>query len=140
MISIDRPLKGIEDFNQLLGTLGAILSDLEDQLNAGTAIFGRNDASVPTGIRKNDVVVNADQASGYITIQVSNGKTFTSVVIPPDILTVTQSYKGYISKSGVASTTDFPNDGDWGFYTNTDIPSSSIARNFSGVIKKAAMT
>lgn len=140
MVSIDRPLRQIEDMGQLLSTLGSILSDLEDQLNASTFVFARNDATVPAGTRKNDVVINADQASGNITIQVSNGKTFTSVLIPNNILDITQNYKGFTSQASPPSVTELPNDGDWGFFTNTAIPASYIARNFSGTIKKATMT
>lgn len=142
MISLDRLTKGIDDFPSLLGALQSVLSDLEDQFNASTFVFARNDQTIPNGTRKNDVVINADNTTGTITLQVSNGKSFTSVQIPNNlsaVLSFYYTYKGYISQASDPSTTNLPSDGDWGFFKNTAASTFYIARNFSGTVKKAAM-
>lgn len=48
-------------------------------------------------------------------------------------------YKGDTSAAGIASLTQFPADGDWGFHTDTVGLTYSIAKNKSGTIFKVAL-
>jgi hypothetical protein len=48
-------------------------------------------------------------------------------------------FKGDTTAAGPATTTQFPNNGDWGFHTDTVGITYKLARNVAGVIKTVAL-
>lgn len=50
------------------------------------------------------------------------------------------SYKGDTSSAGNASLTEYPNDGDWGFHTNTTAVTYKLAKNKGGTIYTVLLT
>jgi hypothetical protein len=49
-------------------------------------------------------------------------------------------YIGFTSSAAAPSTTEYPNSGNFGFHHDTGTPAFYAVANFSGTVKKVAMT
>lgn len=88
--------------------------------------------------------------SGSITAQQHGAQTDSSLHAVADtqdagfmtsaFVTQLQHYQGDTTAAAPASTAQYPNDGDWGFHTDTSGSTYSLAKNKSGTIYIVALT
>ena len=115
----------------LVELLNQTLQNIEDIHNAGPdliSIIGQQ--RVPVGLVDGDVVASLQNNVASISIS-SNGQLIP--ILP-------SGYQGDTISGGVASLTQYPNNGDWGFHTDTAGGTYKLAKNLAGVIKSVALT
>lgn len=131
------PLQANDDLQSLIRGLQRIFSDLEEQLQLQPALIINSDPAKP--LKRggaNDLSINFSQ-DGSVSFQfLKPDKSYYTITLNQDL----NGFKGNTSAAAAASTTQYPNNGDWGFHTDTAGVTLKLVRNVSGVIKSATLT
>lgn len=114
--------------------LDSVLASLENQLNAAPTIYSTPQAD---GIKQGDIILGSTP-TGNPQIGIFNGKQTQN--ISQDSIVASMGFVGSLEASGSPTTTQFPIDGNWGFYKDTGSGDTYIARNVAGVITTSQMT
>lgn len=131
----------LETSDELIKALKSLLADLEDQLNQRAQIYVSTDGKIPAGLSVNDVILISFQ--GKVSLLLKNRRGFISLAASHigGLSANLTNFLGVTTSGAVPTTTEFPNNNDWGFHNQTGgAPAFYLTFNLGGVIKKVALT
>lgn len=137
--TIDRlPEGAFKEVRVLAATLQARLEDLEQQLNIQP--FLDNGQNFSGEIGDGDPIIKLIHNVLKVGLYVRKVPRYLTAVDLQALQKLNTDYKGFQEGAGPPSTTEFPSNGDWGFYLNTGGPVLHLAYNLSGAILKVNLT
>lgn len=107
-----------------------VTSDLQQQLNSQPASVSVLDGVIPKGLKAGDRTFRTTPTGLALGVSDSKGNVNE---VPLNRVTL-QNYKPPQSAAGGPTTAQFPNSGDFGWYTNTSSGDVSFVSNIGGAI------
>lgn len=142
-ISIDRNFEA-EDLQQLTSVVTNTFRDIEDQLNAQPQYYGKKTGKARTDAKRNDLEVFPEGKSiGFKFYK--DDLTAIEAKFDPDFNNAVQGFiddnisflarlKELTISNAPPTTTNIPNNGEWGWHFDSAAAVYYIARNNSGII------
>lgn len=118
--------------------LTGALNSLSDQLNSDPQLYAVSPTAQQPTTNAGDILIGLN-ANGNINIRQDSGSGY--IDLSQDTITQAIQFNGQnLSGSGIPTTDQFPNNGDWGFYTDITGPTVYIARNNNGTIQTSTLS
>lgn len=124
--------------DDLPSVIDSYLNAIIDQWNGSPQVYQTSTAqALPQGIQAGDLLVgfnsnNNPQFSFFTGNSIAN--------LSQDTVTGYMKFLPPSSAAGAPTTTQFPDDGHWGFYIDNSGPTTYLARNNAGTIQTTTLT
>jgi hypothetical protein len=130
----------LTDPQEVARVIRQVFLDLEDQLNQNATVYVSSDGVIPAGLPRNALLAVLFKGRISIYIQGAKARTELTAEMIGGLSKQGTQYLGSLSAAVAPVLANFPNDNDWGFFTNTAAATHFLCFNFSGVLRKVALT
>lgn len=127
------------DSNSILKLIRDVFLDLEDQLNQNASLVVKTDGIIPAGLARDTVLIISYKGTISLYVQGAKSRTQLSAEMLGGLSKQGTQYLGHITGTIAPAVVNFPNDNDWGFYTDTTVPTTYICYNVNNILRKVVM-